>query len=301
MDLSLLILAAGMGNRYGGLKQMDTMGPNGETVLDYSVYDAIQAGFNEVIFVIRKEFEEDFKQKVSSKFEDKIKVKFAYQDLNDIPAPHALPSDRVRPWGTAHAVRSARDLITQPFVVINADDFYGRDAYLKIADFFSKNTSENHYSMVAYSLENTLSEKGGVNRGICKVDGETNALEQVIETLEIQRTPEGSLSGKIEETSIELEADQPVSLNFWGFTPTFMEAINTHFDAFIADHLHDEKAESYLPSVIDELIQKKEATCTVLKTSGNWLGVTYPDDKNQVVAALNELVTKGVYPKQLWQ
>jgi len=299
MSFSLVVLAAGMGSRYGGLKQMDPMGPNDETVLDYSVYDAIQAGCNEVIFIIRRDFEEAFKTQITHKFQDRIKVQFSFQELTDLPTGYTVPEGRTKPWGTAHALRAARELITQPFVVINADDFYGRDAYLKISQFFQENTQPNQYAMVGYPLTNTLSDQGGVNRGICRTTA-NHHLQNVTETLDIQRNEQGQLSGEANGEKVELQSQQPVSLNFWGFRPEFMAAVEDYFLRFIQSQGTELKSESFLPVVIDELIQQEKATCHVLSTNATWLGVTYPKDKAIVVNAINQLVKNSEYPTPLW-
>jgi len=299
MSFSLVVLAAGMGSRYGGLKQMDPMGPSNETVLDYSVYDAIQAGCNEIIFIIRRDFEEAFRTQITQKFEDRIKVQFAFQELSDLPLGFTIPEGRTKPWGTAHALRAARELITQPFIVINADDFYGRDAYLQVTRFFQTNTQANQYTMVGYPLANTLSNQGGVNRGVCQTDDNQN-LEKVTETLDIQRNEQGSLEGNSMGERMILADQQPVSLNFWGFRPEFMAAVEDYFLRFLKTQGTELKSESFLPIVIDELIQQKIATCQVLNTNATWLGVTYPEDKAIVVNAIAKLVHNGIYPKQLW-
>ena len=300
MQLTLLILAAGMGSRYGGLKQLDPMGPNGETVLDYSVYDAIRAGFGKVVFVIRRDFEEAFKSAVGTKFEHKIKVDYAFQDLEDLPEGYTVPEGRQKPWGTAHAVRAARDKIDTPFAVINADDFYGQDAYVQIARYFSKVTEMDQLQlcMVGYPLENTLSEHGSVNRGICRVkDG---ILVSVEEHLEIQSDSSGRISAVTsDKTTVELSPKLLVSMNFWGFTPALFSEIENRFTQFLKNHGREIKSECYLPDIINTLIQSGETECAVIETTSTWFGVTYPDDKPFVQTSIADLVKKGFYPEKL--
>ncbi len=297
MQISLLILAAGMGSRYGSLKQLDPMGPNGETVLDYSVYDAIRAGFTKVIFVIRRDFEEAFKSKIGSKFDGQIKVDYAFQELDDLPAGFTVPKGREKPWGTAHAVRAARNKITSPFAVINADDFYGQDAYERIAKYFSKEikSEQLHLCMIGYPLQNTLSEHGKVNRGVCHVkDGVLHGVE---EYLNVGRNTEGKILGDTpSETSVELPSSALVSMNFWGFTPALFDEIERDFTAFLKVHGQEAKSECYLPSVVNDLIQSQKAECKVVETDGNWFGVTYPEDKSFVQASIADLVEQGAYP-----
>jgi len=302
MSISLVVLAAGMGSRYGGLKQMDGMGPSDETVLEYSVFDAIRAGFNEVIFIIREDFAEAFQEQITAKFDHKISVKFAYQALNDLPEGYEVPEGRKKPWGTAHALRAAREIIQQPFVVINADDFYGAEAYQQIATFFQEQTDESpyDYAMVGYPLTQTLSEQGGVNRGLCQVNSE-GFLENISETLEISEDKKTStISGTKDGEMIPIQKSSLVSLNFWAFQPSFIPAVNAYFKRFMDEQGDQLKSESFLPVVIDEMIHAKQATCKVLPTSAQWLGVTYPEDKDTVVEAIQQLVDRGVYPTNLW-
>lgn len=300
MQLTLLILAAGMGSRYGGLKQLDPMGPNNETMLDYSVYDAIRAGFDKVVFVIRREFEEAFKSAVGTKFEDKIEVKYAFQELEDLPEGYTVPEGRQKPWGTAHAVRAARDLIDAPFAVINADDFYGQDAYTQIARHFSQEAriDQLQLCMVGYPLVNTLSEHGSVNRGICRV--EDGFLISVEEHLEIKSNSSGRISAVTSDgATVELSPGSLVSMNFWGFTPALFSEIESSFTQFLEEHGQEMKSEYYLPEIINALIQSDKTECAVIETSGTWFGVTYPDDKPFVQTNIADLVKKGLYPDKL--
>ncbi|MGB0414818.1 MAG: nucleotidyltransferase family protein [Coraliomargarita sp.] len=300
MKPTLLILAAGMGSRYGGLKQLDPMGPQGETVLDYSVYDAIQAGFGKVVFVIRRDFSEAFKDAVGNKFEDRIEVAYAYQDLHDLPAGFSLPEGREKPWGTTHAVRAARDEIDTPFAVINADDFYGRDAFVQLVRYFSEQSDEPELRtcMVAYPLKNTLSEHGTVNRGVCAVSA--SKLQRVEEILEIAAQASGTVTGKNEAgDTVEVDSNALVSMNFWGFTPAIFASIESQFIDFLRERGSELKSESYIPSIVDSLIQSGQTSCAVLETSANWFGVTYPDDKPFVQKSIGKLIDNREYPKGL--
>jgi dTDP-glucose pyrophosphorylase len=302
MKPTLLVLAAGMGSRYGGLKQMDPMGPNGETVLDYSVYDAIRAGFTRVVFIIREDFADAFKQGVGGRFADRIQVDYAFQKLTDLPEGFTIPEGRVKPWGTAHAVRAARDLVNEPFAVINADDFYGRDAYARAADFLAGANLEcekAHYAMVGYPLINTLSDHGDVNRGICTRD-ERGLLHTVEEYVKIERDSDGVVRGNsLDGSRREVCEKSPVSMNFWAFTACFMDQLDNEFTHFIREFGHMEKSEAYIPTVVDALIRAGKADCSVLDTTSHWFGVTYPDDKPHVVGSIRKLIAAGEYPADL--
>ncbi len=299
---TLLILAAGMGSRYGGLKQMDPMGPNGETVLDYSVFDAIRAGFKRVVFIIRKDFAEAFESGIGARFADRIEVAYAYQSLDDLPDGFSVPEGRTKPWGTSHAIRAARNLVQGPFAVINADDFYGRDSYVQAAAFLNRpvtDDSKQHYAMVGFQLEKTLSDHGDVNRGICKTD-ENGFLISVEEVVKIQREADGIVYGDyLSGERNEVTAGSMVSMNFWAFSATFLHHIEVHFHQFLTDHGQKEKSECYIPTIVDECIRKNTADCAVLPTSSSWFGVTYPDDKPHVVANIRALIDAGEYPANL--
>lgn len=295
---TLLVLAAGMGSRYGGLKQLDPMGPSGETVLDYSVFDAIRAGFDRVIFVIRDDFSDAFREGIGSRFSDRIQVDYAFQKLDDLPAPYTPPPTRTKPWGTTHAILAARHLINGPFAVINADDFYGRDAYAKAAGFMA-DIPDGHCGMVGYPLENTLSDHGQVNRGICEVS-KSRVLSAVEEYLKIARQPDGPITGEgMDGERREIAPTAPVSMNFWIFTPEFMTDCEIEFAAFIEENSGKDAGESYIPTVVDSLIRRGKTICDVLETSSSWFGVTYPQDKELVVASIRELIAKGDYPQSL--
>jgi len=295
---SLIVLAAGMGSRYGGLKQLDPMGPNGETVLDYSVHDAIRGGFNRVVFVIREEFAEAFKKGIGERFSDKVHVDYAFQRLDDLPEPFSPPEGREKPWGTTHAIRAARDLVDGSFAVINADDFYGSDAYLQAAQFLS--TSDGiSCGLVAYPLENTLSEHGSVNRGICEVS-EKGLLLGVEEVVKIARDESGVVSGTgMDGDEKILDPKVPCSMNFWAFPGGFMEDLESEFVEFLKDHGNELKSEFYIPTVVDSLISQGKTQCEVIETNATWFGVTFPEDKPYVVRSIEELIEKGEYPEKI--
>lgn len=300
MDRTLLIMAAGLGSRYGGNKQMDGVGPSGETVLEYSVYDAIKAGFNKVVFVIRPDFADAFKSQVTSKFEDRIKVEYAYQTLDNLPIGYKVPTERIKPLGTGHAVWTARDLINEPFIVINADDFYGRSSFEKVFKFY-ENCDENNsgnFCMVAYKLKNTLSDFGTVNRGECYVD-ENGFLSKVVERLEIKKTDENTASFHNNESGT-MSLDTHVSMNFWGFSPDFFQYIDNGLHEFLSRNENELKAEYFLPSVVQSAIESSVAEVKVLETDNRWYGMTYPEDRQIVVNAIRQMVQDGVYPENLW-
>lgn len=301
MKPTLLVLAAGMGSRYGGLKQMDPMGPNGETVLDYSVYDAIRAGFGRVVFIIREDFAEAFKQGVGGRFAGRIEVDYVFQKLDDLPAGYKVPEGRQKPWGTAHAVRAARHAVSGHFAVINADDFYGADAYARAAAFFDSLPvgTSGEMAMVGYPLENTLSDHGHVNRGICKIDPR-GFLTNVEEYLNIEREADGHVRGNALDGQRHIvPAGSLVSMNFWAFGPKFFVQLEEAFTRFIAESGEQMKSECYIPTVVDQLIHSGHAQCQVLRTTSQWFGVTYPEDKPFVVESIRRLIAAGDYPSQL--
>ena len=291
-DITLLIMAAGMGSRYGGLKQLDSVGPNGETIIDYSVYDAIRAGFNKVIFIIRREFEKEFKFQITNKYEGSIQVEFAFQELNNLPDGFDCPPDRQKPWGTGHAILSAADLIQEPFVVINGDDFYGLESYQIVSDYY-KNEGDM-FTMVAYELGNTLSEFGGVTRGLCTL--ENDLLSTVIETSNLERSENGVSSDR----NLELDGSEPVSMNVWGFTPDLFPYLRSMFNDFLKLEGKELKSEFFIPSVVNNLIQSNIKAVKVLKTGSSWFGVTYKEDKPHVVNKIKSLVDNDEYPIKLF-
>ncbi|MFI3243151.1 MAG: nucleotidyltransferase [Akkermansia sp.] len=302
MKPTLLVLAAGMGSRYGGLKQLDPMGPNGEVILDYSVYDAIKAGFGKVVFIIRKDFEEIFKEQVGARFADKIEVDYAFQALDDLPEGFCVPEGRVKPWGTTHALLAARDVVKEPFAVVNADDFYGTDGFVKAAEFLTKPVcscdSKSHYAMIGYPLRNTLSDHGDVNRGVTTIkDGYLDSVEEYtcIKVEEDGVCRGDALNGERKP----VDPSELVSMNLWAFPASFLADIQTHFTEFLKEHGNELKSECYIPTVVDEFIHNGSADCAVIETSANWLGVTYPSDKEAVVASIAKLIEEGAYPATL--
>jgi dTDP-glucose pyrophosphorylase len=303
MKPTLLILAAGLGSRYGGLKQIDPMGPSGETVLDYSVFDALRAGFGKVVFVIRRDFEQLFREQVGAKFEAQIPVEYAFQDLHDLPAGFTVPEGRTKPWGTAHAMLAAQELIHEPCVMINADDFYGRDAFAVISQHLQTAAAElngkQQFCMVGFRLSNTLSEHGSVARGVCSVNS-GGMLSSVVEMTKIFKTDVGAENREEGRAVVQLTGEEPVSMNFWGFTPAIFTALREAFVEFLKTAGHELKSECYVPFVVDDLIQNGKADVKVLSTTSKWFGVTYPEDKNTVVASIASLVEQGDYPSPLW-
>lgn len=291
-DITLLIMAAGMGSRYGGLKQLDPVGPSGETIIDYSVYDAIRSGFNKIVFIIRKDFEKEFQSQITDKYQDRIKVEFAFQDLNDLPQGFKCPEGRVKPWGTGHAILTASELIHEPFVAINGDDFYGLESFKIVADYYQGEGAA--FSMVAFQLDKTLSEFGGVTRGLCTV--KESFLDTVVETAELKRTEKGISSDR----DIGLDGSEPVSMNVWGFTPDLFKHLNAMFIDFLNKEGNEMKSEYLIPTVINNLIRSGEKQVHVLRTSSKWFGVTYKEDKPFVSQQIQELIDYDIYPKQLF-
>ncbi len=303
MKLSLLILAAGMGSRYGGLKQLDQLGPGGETVMDYSIFDAIRAGFERVVFVIRHDFEEEFRRTVGSRYEHRIEVEYAYQRLDDLPADFTVPEGRVKPWGTGHAVYAARELLDGPFAAINADDFYGEASYRELAESLRRPVPADgriHGCIAAFVLAKTLSENGSVSRGICSDDGHGH-LAQVVEHTRIVRRDGGIISLNEDGSETELPADAPASMNCWGFQPQFTGELERLFTEFLAARGRELKSEFYLPAAVDTLIRAGRAEIDLLRTASNWFGITYREDRAGFQAALAELTDSGAYPKQLFR
>ncbi|MBP5458231.1 MAG: nucleotidyltransferase [Paludibacteraceae bacterium] len=301
MKPTLLVLAAGMGSRYGGLKQLDGLGPNGETIMDYSIFDAIRAGFGKVVFVIRHAFEQDFKEKVISKYKDAIKVEIVFQELDSLPAGFSRNPERVKPWGTNHAILVAKDAVKEPFAVINADDFYGKESFQILADALNAmEGKQNQYCMVGYRLGNTLSESGHVSRGVCSTDS-NNKLTTVVEHYEVQR--KGNVVVHKDQTTgeyKEIDENLPVSMNMWGFTPDYFVHSEEDFKAFLKANADNIKAEYGIPTMVNKLIQTKTATIEVMKTPCHWFGVTYKEDRDSVVAKIENLIKEGVYPSKLF-
>ncbi|GHV46077.1 nucleotidyltransferase [Bacteroidia bacterium] len=300
MKPTLFVLAAGMGSRYGGLKQLDGLGPNGETIMDYSIFDAIRAGFGKVVFVIRESFDKDFREKVADKYRGKIDIEIVYQDVTKIPEGCTYNPEREKPWGTNHAVLMGKDLIKEPFAVINADDFYGKESFAVLADFLKNVENQtNNYAMVGYRVGNTLSESGAVSRGVCVVDDE-GKLCNVVERTHIEE--KGGSIIYLDKNSVEVEIlpSTPVSMNMWGFTPDYFAYSWDFFKEFLKTEGAKLKSEFYIPFAVNKLITGKIATCKVLDTSAKWFGVTYAEDRPQVVLKINELIKAGVYPEKLF-
>ena len=288
-----MVMAAGMGSRYGGLKQLDSVGPNGETIIDYSVYDAIEAGYNKVVFIIRKDFENDFKSKITAKYTGKIQVGYAYQNIDDLPNGYTCPEGRVKPWGTGHAILSAVDQINGPVCVINADDFYGRESFKELMKFYT--SGNNGFSMVAFHLDQTLSSSGGVTRGICEVMNDK--LSSVNETSNIQKIDNCITS----EDNVEWEGKELVSMNMWGFTPVLFNYLKEMFLHFLNEKGEEIDSEFLIPTVMNDLIQNGRETVQVLRSNSLWFGVTYKEDKPYVVEAIQKLITSGKYPQKLFE
>lgn len=298
---TLLILAAGMGSRYGGLKQVDAIGPNEEAIIEYSIYDAIRAGFGKVVFVIRQSFEEAFKAKFANKFQDQIEVVYVYQEVNPtVKGVEDIPH-REKPWGTGHAVLAAKEVINEPFVVINADDYYGVTAYQTAFDFFMNDVSENCYAMVGFVLDKTLSDNGTVNRGICQTD-ENGNLVDVVERLKIRRESDGQIyfTDEFDGKDYPLKDKDIASMNFWAFDANFMNAAYEMFVDFVKANKENTRSEFYIPLIVNNLIQAGEIDLQVLKSEDKWFGVTYQADKPMVVGALKNLTDNNVYPSPLW-
>jgi len=291
-----------MGSRYGGLKQLDGLGPNGETIMDYSVYDAIRAGFGKVVFVIRKDFEADFREKVLSKYEGVVPTEVVFQAIDTLPEGYTCPADRSKPWGTNHAVLMGRDAIKEPFAVINADDFYGRDAFAVMGKYLSdENLKPGKYAMVGFRVSNTMSVNGSVSRGVCGVDADGN-LTDVVERTAISYDPDHNIVFTDENGQQQtLAPGTPVSMNFWGFTPDYFDYSEREFKKFLDHDINTPKAEFFIPLCIDTLINSKEATVKVLDTDSKWFGVTYSADRPGVVEKFAELHREGVYPSPLFK
>lgn len=302
---ALVIMAAGIGSRFGkGIKQLAKVGPSGEIIMDYSIHDALEAGFNKVVFIIRKDIEEEFKQVIGNRIEKITQVEYVYQDIQDLPEGFTCPAERTKPWGTGHAVLAAKKVIKEPFVVINADDYYGKEAFVKIHEYLTadrEKTDKMDICMAGFILENTLSDNGGVTRGICALD-EQKKLVGITETYNIQKTENGPAAVD-EETGEKTALDEKtlVSMNMWGLTPEFLEVLEKGFRKFLAEIKPGElKKEYLLPSVVDSMIKEGTAQVSVLKTHDTWFGVTYQEDKEKVMESFKELVRKGIYKEQLF-
>lgn len=300
MKPTLFILAAGMGSRYGGLKQLDGLGPNGETIMDYSVFDAMRAGFGKVVFVIRKDFEEDFRRVVLSKYENHVPCEVCFQGIDCLPEGFTRNPERTKPWGTNHAVLMAKDLINEPFMVINADDFYGKESFEVMAKFLlDVNGEQGKYCMAGYRVGNTLSEHGTVSRGVCATD-KMGFLTDVVERTAIESRDGHIVFPDENGNEVEIPFDTPVSMNMWGFTPEYFQYTEEAFKEFLTKYGQELKTEFYIPTLVNDLIKAGKATCQVLDTPAKWFGVTYANDRQMVVDKIQALVDADVYPSKLF-
>jgi UTP-glucose-1-phosphate uridylyltransferase len=299
MKPTLVILAAGMGSRYGGLKQLDELGPNGEAIIDYSLYDAIRAGFGKVVFIIRTDFAEEFKARFEPRLKGRIQTEYVYQSLDKIPAGFTLNPEREKPWGTAHAVMMASGVVNEPMAVINADDFYGRESYQVMADFLTSSDDPSEYSMIGYRVANTLSPFGTVSRGVCMTD-ENGYLTSVVERTKIQRDSDGIYYYE-PEGRFPLSENTPVSMNFWGLKPNVFNYLNDGFSRFLEERGHELKSEYFIPLLINENILSGKIATKVLACDAPWFGVTYREDKPDAQAQILSLIESGVYPRKLWE
>lgn len=294
---TLLVLAAGMGSRYGGLKQIDPVGPAGETIIDYSIFDAMRAGFGKLVFVIRHDIEQQFREIVGSRFEKRIAVEYVFQELDKLPPGYSLPAGRTKPWGTTHAILMAENVIKEPFAAINADDFYGRNAYKVLADHL--NAGSPDYAMVGFILKNTLSDHGSVARGVSRTDAH-NYLTSIVEMTKIERDGAGAKNTEADGKVTKLNGDEPVSMNFWGFTPALFPQIKVEFDKFLQKSGNELKSECYIPMTVGDLVKNGQAKVKVLRSPDSWFGVTYREDRPTVVESIRKLIAKGEYPEKLW-
>ncbi len=299
---ALVIMAAGMGSRYGGgIKQLEHVGVSGEIIMEYSIYDAIAAGFNKVVFITRKDLEEEFKKIIKPSVAEQVEVEYVFQELDNLPEGFTVPDGRTKPWGTGHAILSCLGTVKEPFAVINADDYYGKEAFVKIHDFLANvDVNAMDFTMVGFKLENTLSENGQVTRGVCLVD-ENNKLTHVEEHFAIEQAGDKATAKNGAGEAVELSLDTVISMNLWGFTPNFLDALQERFVAFLNGIKGNEtKAEYLLPGVVGELVKEKKAEVTVLTSKDRWFGVTYKEDKDKVVQSFRELYEKGEYPEKLF-
>ncbi|MGN0352659.1 MAG: NDP-sugar synthase [Roseburia sp.] len=297
MKTTLVIMAAGMGSRYGGIKQIEPVGPNGEIILDYSVYDAVKAGFNKVVFIIRKDIEKAFKEAIGDKLQEIVEVEYVFQDLADLPEGYEVPEGRTKPWGTGQAILACKDVVKEPFAVINADDYYGKEGFVKIHEYLCserKTGSKFDFCMAGFEVGNTLSENGTVTRGVCEI--QNGKLTNIVETSEI-----GKGDGYAVIPGGKIPLNQPVSMNMWGLTPDIFEELEVRFQEFL-NHIegNEQKAEYLIPTIIGDMVKEKLATVQVLNTRDKWFGVTYKEDREHVVTSFKELVEQGIYPQKLY-
>ena len=299
MKPTLLVLAAGMGSRYGGLKQIDPIGPSGETIIDYSIHDAIAAGFGKIVFVIRESFEEEFKELFNAKLQGKIEVAYVNQEIDKVPDGSNYIAEREKPWGTGHAILMAKECINEPFAVINADDYYGREAFFTIAEFLTKECADGKFGMVGYHLENTISENGSVSRGVCSTDDEDNLLS-VVERTQIEKQ-DGRIAYREFKEWTFIDNRTIVSMNFWGFSSALFGHLESQFVNFLKESGNELKSEFFIPTVVSDILEGGHAQVKVLSSDAQWFGVTYKEDKEKAVDAIGKLIDKGVYPVHLWE
>jgi choline kinase len=299
MQPTLVILAAGMASRYGSMKQIQGFGPSGETIMEYSIYDALQAGFGKVVFIIREEFLEMFKENFGKKLEGKIRVDYVFQQLNSYTNGKTIPEDRKKPWGTAHAILCCKEAVKEPFAVINADDYYGKDAFVKANQFLTTVVSEKNFSIIGYELKKTLSENGSVSRGVCNVDNNGNLIE-INERTKIYRNEQGIITYEDEHGLHQVNDNASVSMNFFGFHPSFINTCETYFIEFLENEINNPKSEFFIPLVVDKIVKNKMGNVQVIPTTAQWFGVTYKEDAPGVQNSINKLIDEGAYPKNLW-
>ncbi len=294
---TLLVLAAGMGSRYGGLKQIDPVGPGGETIIDYSIYDALRAGFGKLVFVIRRDIEQAFRETIGARFEKRLPVEYVFQELDKLPPGFSVPPGRTKPWGTTQAILMAEDVIREPFAAINADDFYGAASFLELSRHLTSGSAD--YAMVGFVLRNTLSEFGSVARGVCRV-GPDGLLQTVTELTKIEPDGRGAKYTDGQGSVQRLTGDEAVSMNMWGFTPALFAQLRAQFTDFLKLHGREEKSECYIPTVVNTLVGAGQARCRVLRSTDSWFGVTYREDRPRVVESIGKLIARGDYPARLW-
>ncbi len=299
MQPTLVILAAGMASRYGSMKQVQGFGPAGETIMEYSIYDAAKAGFGKVVFIIREEFETMFRENFANNLEGKIKVEFAFQELAKFVGDSTIPEERKKPWGTAHAVLCCKGIVNEPFAVINADDFYGRDGFVKAYQFLTTEAAENKYAIIGYELKKTLSDNGSVSRGVCSVDAAQNLVD-INERTKIYRNDKGIITYEDEQGLHEVSEDSTVSMNFFAFAPSFINNAENYFGEFLDKEINNPKGEFFIPLVVDKVVKSGKVNVKVIPTSAQWFGVTYKEDAPEVQDSIDKLVADGEYPPSLW-
>ncbi|MBM3420148.1 MAG: nucleotidyltransferase [Bacteroidetes bacterium] len=299
MKPTLMVLAAGMGSRYGGLKQLDQVGPSGETIIDYSIYDAIRAGFGKIVFVIRRDIEQPFREAFIDRLKNHIEIDYVFQELDNLPSGYKLPEGRQKPWGTSHAILVTKDKIKEPFGVINADDYYGVESFKILREFLVNDKDDNNYTIVGYRMGNTLSDHGHVNRGVCRVSP-SGFLEGIVETRKISKTPQGAVAPGADGKDLMFTGEEVVSMNLWGFKPSVYYLLEKEFTSFLQTRIDDLTAELDIPTSVDKYVKDGTITIQILKTGGKWFGVTYREDKPFVVESIKNMVDAGIYPAKLF-